>query len=358
MSTFDDPILKLESAEVRQRVDPSGFHQLLERLPQQSRDAWAMGLAADLGDTPPHPARVLLAGVGGSAIGADVAATLATDLSSTPVQVIRNYHLPPLTPDTLVILCSFSGNTEETLSAFDEVVAAGARGIAITTGGILKERAGAAKMPVLTYEWPGPPRTGLGYSVFNLLAILRRLEVIEISDEEIEGGFAALDRATTAYGLDSDANRAKMIAAWLHGGVPAIIGADMLEVAARRWAGEMSENAKQVAAAYGIPEFNHNQLEAAARAGAEVGPLRFVLLDAPVVTPRNRLRVTQTAEMMLAAGRQVQIANAGGATPIEAILGACSLGSWTSYYLGLLRDHDPAPLTVMDRLKRVLAQER
>ncbi|MCK9494240.1 MAG: SIS domain-containing protein [Dehalococcoidia bacterium] len=356
--TTDDPLLKLEDAQVRQRVDPSGFHRLLERLPEQAREAWRMGLAADLGATPKRPSRVLLVGLGGSAIGADVAATVATDLSTTPVQVIRNYHLPPLDQDTLVILCSFSGNTEETLAAFDAVAEAGARGIAITTGGVLKSRALAAGMPTFSYDWPGPPRTGLGYSVFILLGILRRLEVIAIDDAEIEGGFGALDRATAAYAVESDANRAKTIGAWLHGGVPAIIGADMLEVAARRWAGEISENAKQVSAAYGIPEFNHNQLEAAARAGAEVGPLRFVILDAPVVHPRNRLRVTQTAEMMLAAGRQVQIANAGGNTPIEAILGACALGSWTSYYLGLLRDEDPAPMTVMDRLKRVLAQER
>jgi len=354
----DDPLLKLEDPQVRQAVDPSGFHRLLERLPQQSRDAWQMGLTADLGQTPKRPPRVLIAGLGGSAIGADVAATIATGLSTTPVQVIRNYHLPPLTPDTLVILCSFSGNTEETLTAFDAVEAAGARGIVITTGGVLMQRAIAAKIPIISYEWPGPPRTGLGFSVFILLAILRRLEILDISDAEIEGGFAALDRATTTYGIASDANRAKTIAAWLHGGVPAIIGADMLEVAARRWAGEMSENAKQVASAYGIPEFNHNQLEAAARAGAEVGPLRFVILDAPVVHPRNRLRVTQTAEMMLAAGRNVQIANAGGDTTIEATLAACALGSWTSYYLALLRDHDPATLTVMDRLKRILAQER
>ena len=354
-----DPLVKLEDPALRESIDPSGFHLLLEALPQQARDAWAMGLAADLWDAPPpEPARVLLAGVGGSAIGADVAATLATDLTGTPVQVIRNYHLPPLTADTLVVLCSFSGNTEETLAAFEQVQASGARGVAITTGGSLREGASHAGMPVISYDWPGPPRTGLGFGVFIPLAILRRLGVIQLADEEVEGGFRALERATRAYGVESDANRAKTIAAWLHGGVPAIIGADMLEVAARRWAGEMSENAKQVAAAYGIPEFNHNQLEAAARAGADVGPLRFVILDAAPVHPRNRLRVTQTAEMMLAAGRSVQVANAGGETPIEAILAACTLGSWTSYYLGLLREVDPAPLTVMDRLKRILAQER
>jgi len=301
---------------------------------------------------------VILAGVGGSAIGADVAATLATDLCATPVQVVRNYHLPPLEAGALVILCSFSGNTEETLAAFDTVATSDATGIAITTGGQLAQQARAAGMPVISYSWDGPPRTGLGFGVFIPLAILHRLGILELSERDLAGGFAALDRAVEVYGLGTAANRAKSLAAWLHGGVPAVIGADMLEVAARRWAGEMSENAKQVAAAYGIPEFNHNQLEAAARAGAEVGPLRFIILDAPPVHPRNRLRVSQTAEMMLAAGRQVQVANAGGSTPIEAILAACSLGSWTSYYLGLLRGVDPAPLTVMDRLKRVLAQER
>jgi glucose/mannose-6-phosphate isomerase len=352
-----DPMARLEDEAHRHHVDPSSFHHLLEALPQQARDAWALGLGADLGDLR-TPRRVLLVGLGGSAIGADVAATLANDLCPTPIQVVRNYHLPPLTADTLVILCSFSGNTEETLTAFEEVVRSDAQGIAITTGGQLARQAAAAAIPVISYEWPGPPRTGLGFGVFIPLAILRRLGVLEISDEEIEGGFAVLERSVQLYGLAPAANRAKSLASWLHGGVPAIIGADMLEVAARRWAGEMSENAKQVAAAYGIPEFNHNQLEAAARAGAEVGPLRFVLLDAPPVHPRNRLRVTQTAEMLLAAGRYVQIANAGGETPIEALLASASLGSWTSYYLGLLREVDPAPLTVMDRLKRVLDQER
>lgn len=352
-----DPLSKLEDEALRARVDPSGFHLLLAALPQQARDAWRLGLGAPLPEMP-RPARVLLAGLGGSAIGADVVATLAGRLSPIPVRVVRNYHLPPLTPDTLVILSSFSGNTEETLSAFEQVTKEGACAIAITTGGQLGRQAREAGIPVISYDWNGPPRTGIGFGVFIPLAILRRLGVLDIAEGEVEAGFAALDRATESFGLHPASNRAKSLASWLHGGVPAIIGADMLEVAARRWAGEMSENAKQVAAAYGIPEFNHNQLEAAARAGAEVGPLRFVILDAPTVHPRNRLRVNQTAEMMLAAGRHVQIANAGGDTPIEAILASCALGSWTSYYLGLLREVDPATLTVMDRLKRVLAQER
>jgi len=341
----------------RDRVDPSGFHSLLAGLPGQARDAWRIGLATELHRTAPNPSRIILVGVGGSAIGADLAATLATNHSTTPVQVIRNYHLPPLTPDTLVILCSFSGNTEEIIAAFDTVEESPACGIAITTGGTLGERATGAGWPVLSYQWPGPPRTGIGYGVFSLLAIFRRLGVLHLSDEEVEGGIQALARVTDTSGLNNPNSRAKAHAAWLYGHVPAIIGADMLEVAARRWAGEISENAKQVTAAYGIPEFNHNQLEAAAHSDTPAIPLRFVLLDAPPVHPRNRLRVTQTAEMMLAAGRDVEVANAGGETPIEAILASCALGSWTSYYLALLREVNPASHTIMDRLKQILAEQ-
>lgn len=351
--TIDDLMSKLEDAEARERLDAAGFHAMLGRLPEQSRIAWKMGLEADLGEVR-RPDRVVLIGLGGSAIGADVAATLATELSATPVQVVRNYHLPPLTSDTLVILCSFSGNTEEALQAFEEVTTAGAQGIAITTGGKLKELATAAGMPLITYEWAGPPRTGLGYGVFLPLAILRRLEVLELSDADVEDGLAALDRATQAYGLEGDPNEAKRLAAWLYGGVPAIIGPDIMEVAARRWAGEMSENAKQVAAAHGLPEFNHNQVEAAARP-TEADPLRFVFLDAPVAHPRNRLRARKTAELIGAAGREAQVVDAGGDTPLAAILASCVLGSWTSYYLALLRDEEPAPVPIMEQLKRTLA---
>lgn len=353
-----EPLELLNDADHRARIDPSGFHNLLAGLPAQSRAAWEMALSADLCDVPSDPDRILLVGVGGSAIGADLAATLATDHSSTPVQVIRNYRLPPLTANTLVILCSFSGNTEEVLHAFDHVEQSPSYGIAITTGGALGNRANGAGWPVLSYEWPGPPRTGVGFGVFMLLAIFRRLGVLDLTDSAIEQGFHALDRVTDANGLHNEASRARTLATWLHGSVPAIIGADMLEVAARRWAGEISENAKQVAATYGIPEFNHNQLEAAAHADRPAVPLRFIILDAPAVHPRNRLRVTQTAEMMLTAGRDVQVANAGGETPIEAILAACALGSWTSYYLALLREENPASHTIMDRLKQILAQER
>lgn len=347
---------RLADEGLRARVDPTGFHHLLAALPQQSRDAWRLGLDAQ-NPSMRAPRRVLLVGLGGSAIGADVVATLASDLTPTPVQVVRNYRLPPLTADTLVILCSFSGNTEEVLEAFGTVTASGASGLAITTGGRLAELASAAGMPVVSYQWGGPPRTGLGYGIFVPLAILRRLGVLDISDAEVDAGIAAMQRGVESYGLDAPGNRAQQLATWLYGGVPAVVGPDILEVAARRWAGEISENAKQVAAAFAIPEFNHNQIEAAALQGGEEGLVRIVLLDAPPVHPRNRLRITATADAIRAAGRAVEVADAGGDTPLEAILASSALGSWTSYYLALLREVEPAGVPVMERLKVTLRGE-
>ncbi len=116
------------------------FADLLLRLPAQSREGWRLGMECDLPGAPSSaawPRRVLIAGLGGSAIGGDVTARLAETLSSTPVSVVRNYHLPPLDSETLVILSSFSGNTEETLAAFQTVAKSPATGIAITTGGRL-----------------------------------------------------------------------------------------------------------------------------------------------------------------------------------------------------------------------------
>src|SRR5690606_30926507 len=116
-----------------------------------------------------------------------------------------------------------------------------------------------------------------------------------------------------------------------------------------------SENAKHMGAAYCLPEFDHNQVEAAASAHGDVGTFRVVILDAPVTHPRVKLRVAETASTRAAAGRDVRVVTAGGATIVEAILAASSLGTWTSYYLSELRGVEATPVRVMEALKVRLA---
>ncbi len=345
LARLDDPALV-------ERVDPRGFHRLLSALPASAREAWRRGSEWPLPPSLHTPRKVLFAGVGGSAIGGDVVSTLAGVASEIPVQVVRQYEPPPVDEHTLVIASSFSGNTEETLAAYE--ASRGAMRLALTTGGELARRAERDGVPVFTYAWDGPPRTGLGFGVFATLAILSRLGVFHLPPHEVDSTIEALETYTAQWTPDVPANEAKRIGRALYDRATLVIAPGALEVTARRWAGEIAENAKQWALAAGLPEFDHNLLEAA---GVTTVPgLGVVLLDSPVAHARNRLRVRETARLLRDAGTPVEVVELPGRTMLETIMLGCALGSWSSYYLALLRGADPYPIPVMDGLKARLSE--
>ncbi len=342
----------LEDPALVDRVDPAGFHRLLRALPDSAAEAWRRGSELPLGTTLRTPRKVLFTGVGGSAIGGDVVASLAGVASEVPVQVVRQYEPPPVDEHTLVIASSFSGNTEETLAAYE--ASAGAMRFALTTGGELARRATRDGVPLFTYAWEGPPRTGLGYGVFTTLALLSRLGVFRLPPGEVEATIEAMAAHTTRWTPEQPENLAKQIGRALYDRAALVIAPGAFEVTARRWAGEIAENAKQWALAAGLPEFNHNLLEAAGVAG--LPGLGVVLLDSPVAHRRNRLRVQETARILRGAGTMVEVVELPGRTVLETIMLGCALGSWSSYYLALLRGVDPYPIPVMDTLKARLSE--
>ncbi len=343
---------RLEDPTLIGRVDPSGFHRLLRALPTSAAEAWRSGSEWPLAPSLRTPRKVLFAGVGGSAIGGDVVSALAGVASEIPVQVIRQYEPPPVDEHTLVIASSFSGNTEETLAAYE--ASAGAMRIALTTGGELARRAERDSVPVFTYSWDGPPRTGLGFGVFATLAILSRLGVFHLPATEVVATIESMQTYTTQWAPEAAANQAKQIACALFDRAALVIAPGALEVTARRWAGEIAENAKQWALGTGLPEFNHNLLEAAGV--ATVPGLGVVLLDSPVAHARNRLRVGETSQLLRGAGTPVEVIELPGRTVLETIMLGCALGSWSSYYLALLRGTDPYPIPVMDALKARMSE--
>lgn len=341
----------LEDALVIERVDPQGFHQLLRALPSSAAEAWRRGSEWPLAPSLRTPRKVLFAGVGGSAIGGDIVSTLAGVASAIPMQVVRQYEPPPVDEHTLVIASSFSGNTEETLAAYE--ASSGAMRLALTTGGELARRAERDGVPAFTYAWDGPTRTGLGLGVFATLAILSRLGVFHLPPHEVESTIEAMETYTAQWVPEQPDNLAKQIGRALYDRATLVIAPGVLEVTARRWAGEIAENAKQWALAAGLPEFNHNLLEAA---GTTASPLGVVLLDSPVVHARNRLRIRETASILRAMGTPVEVVELPGRTMLETIMLGCALGSWSSYYLAMLRGADPYSIPVMDSLKGRMAE--
>ena len=353
-------MIDLDDAGAYAAVDRANMRALIAGLPRQCRDAWAAAREWELPPSLHRPRRVVVAGMGGSAIGADVVATLTAHASAVPVTVCRGYELPRPDAETLAVACSFSGETEETLAAFRSTLAEDGMRLAITTGGTLARLAAERGVPLFTYEWDGPPRSALGYGLFPLLAILERLDVLTLAGGEPERAFAALERAAERWALavpERD-NEAKRLARRLHERVPLIVGAGYLEVAARRWAAQLNENSKQWAFAAALPEADHNLVLGFPAPSAARELLHAVFLDAAPVHPRTRLRVGLTAGLLDDAGVAYDRISVDGDSMLESLLLAISLGDWVSLYLAMLNDADPTEMAALEELKVALAERR
>lgn len=372
MSVLDDP-------ETYSRLDPTGIHKRFSQLPTRSQESWAAGQAWELPANFHTPRRVVVLGVGGSAIGAELIAALAASSSTVPIELHRGYEAPVMDEDTLAVACSFSGETEETLSAFQGTLEQPGMRLTIGTGGHLARIADDTGCPTFSYQWPGPPRTALADGVFPLLAILNRLDAVSISTEELDNTFASLAKAEQEWGPKSPEscsvseldrsdesepsqdsghyNLAKQIARRLVGRLPVIIGTDFLRVAAQRWASEINENSNQWAFHAALPEADHNLV---AGFGAPTGICSLVyvvFLNSVAAHERNRLRVPITGELLRNSGVSQEEVDAGGVTMLESAMLACYLGDWVSLYLALINEIDPAPVTNIDSLKSILAQK-
>lgn len=343
----------LDNPSTYEAAPIASMRDQLAALPAQAREAWHAALAFELPDEFAQPSDVVILGMGGSAIGGDVVATIAMHTPAVPIRIVRNYVAPSTNERSLVIACSFSGATEETLEAFSSALDAPGHKLAITTGGQLADLARDHGAPVFSYEWSGPPRTALGYGVFAPLALLTRLGAIELGDGEALRAIEGLERCAERYAPDvpMSANDAKRIALGLSGRLPIIVGCEFLDVAARRWATDINENAKQWAFPLALPELSHNQLEGMAAPAGALDQLRVVFLDAPSVHRRNAVRVGLTSEVLSSAGVHFDQALVGGETPLDAVMQACTLGSWVSLYLAVLNGVDPAPTPKLDALK-------
>ncbi len=360
MSVLDDPA-------TYSRLDATGMHELTAALPERARESWAAGQAWELPPEFHTPRRVVVLGVGGSVSGADVIAALAARTSTVPIQVHRGYAAPRMDEHTLAVACSFSGDTEETVAAFQGTLSQPGMRLAIGTGGRLAQLADEAGCPRFSYRWGGPPRTALADGLFPLLAILQRLGAIAVDDEELDGAFDALATAAREWGPEAPEgpspepssarpNAAKQLARGLVGRVPVIIGADFLEVAARRWAAGINENSNQWAFHAALPEADHNFVAGLRAPPAARELMRVLLLDSVAAHERNRLRVRLTAGLLDDAGIEHEELDVGGETMLESQLRACYLGDWVSLYLALLNEVDPASIAMIDALKATLSQ--
>ena len=335
--------------------DPTGQFAEVLNLPEHLRDAlWRVESAAIAPQE--APGGLVVAGMGGSGIGASLAVAALGDRALRPMFVTRGYGLPPwTTPDTAVLCASYSGETEETLAAFEAAGALGARRIVCSTGGTLAADARAEGVPVIPMPGGFQPRAAVGYGLVVALEVAALSGVADSLHTEIDVAAAHAEALVARWGPESpEDSTAKALARALQGTVPVIAGAGLTAPIAYRWKTQFNENAKSPAFASELPELDHNEIVGWKRSPG-LGRLSAVFLDDSDLHPRVRRRIELTRMLIGDAAAASELVQTEGETRTERLVSLVLLGDLVTLYLAVLDGLDPAEIDVLTELKAQLA---
>ena len=326
--------------------------QIEEALARIGREPWR----------PPatDPALLAVGAMGGSATAADLAATLYRDRLQHPLVVVREYRWPAwVRGDSLALLCSYSGNTAETLSLFREAGRRGIPRLALTTGGRLAEECANQKIGYATLPGGSPPRAAVFRSWVPITRLLETLGWVDDPAPAWAEAAVALRAGRSALGPrapDRDPS-AKRLARALHGrSVLVYAGSETLGAVAARWRTQLNENAKLPAHSAVVPELNHNEIVGWEKPGEPHRRTSVVVLRDAEDAPEIALRLTLTAEYAGRQGALVHEVSSGEGGRLARMASLVQWGDYLSFYLALLNGVDPTPIASIDEFKRRLAE--
>jgi glucose/mannose-6-phosphate isomerase len=302
------------------------------------------------------PGGMIVAGMGGSAIGGRLAVAAIGPRVRRPLAVADGYALPGWAgPDTLVLCSSYSGATEETLACYDDATARGARRVVATTGGALAERARRDGAPVVPLPGGFQPRAAVGYLTVVALEAAALCGAGPSLRGEVEAASALATDLAAEWGPDGPADGdAKAVARRLAGTVPVIAGAGPTAAVAYRWKCQLNENSKLLAFASELPELDHNEVVGWS-GSPDAERFAAVFLEDPEAHERVRARVEVTAGLIEPSAAAVERVRPRGNSPFERVVSLVLLGDLVSLYLAVLRGVDPGEIAAIDTLKRELA---
>ena len=337
-------------------VDSTGQAAEILNLPAHLRDALSRVDSASIAPAD-APGGVVVAGMGGSAVGGRLAAAALGSRLERPFVVADGYALPSWVGAEHLVLCSsYSGGTEETLSAYDDALERGAARLVATTGGALAERARRDGAPVIPVPGGFQPRAAVGYGLVAALEAAALAGAAPSVRDEVEAAAALAGTLAAEWGPDAaEDSEAKRLARTLHGTVPVIAGAELTAPVAYRWKCQINENAGLPAFASVLPELDHNEVVGWPGA-AGLGQFSAVFLEDPGAHPRNALRSELTAGEARAGATVAERIRARGDSPLERLVSLVLLGDLVSLYLAVLAGKDPVDIAPIDRLKASLAQ--
>ena len=342
------PAAHIRGAE---EYDRSGMLGIIKSFQEQCRDAKRIGYEFRL----PQGfgtkfSNIVCAGLGGSAIGADLVGSYLSGELEIPLSVSRDYKLPGFACDrTLAVISSYSGDTEETLSSYHDAKARGCSIVAITSGGKLSKLAAEDGLPVINIPGALPPRTALGYSFFTTLILLSKAGLVKDKAPSIDEAINGLKKPRK--------EEAAKIASRLYGKLPVIYGSEgHLRAVVTRWRGQIAENSKTLASSHLFPEMSHNEI---------VGwqEPRGVLKDTAVIMLRDRddhSRVSKRMDVVkrMLAKKKIDVieARSSGKGLLDRMFSLLYMADYVSFYLAVMNKVDPTPVDSIVQLKRKLSR--
>jgi glucose/mannose-6-phosphate isomerase len=324
---------------------------LVEGFPAQLEEALRIGKSAVLSEPAHTIQNVLISGLGGSGIGGTIISEFAFGTSPVPVSVTKGYFIPAFVDQhTLVVISSYSGNTEETLACMEQAIAKKAHVVCITSGGKVAELAKQHKLDHIIIPGGMPPRSCLGFSLVQQVIIFTKHKLLPASAvAEIESSVALLKKEQAFIRSQAD-----LLAKNLHGRNAVIYCTTNYEGIAIRFRQQLNENAKVLCWHHVIPEMNHNELVGWAGGSEEIS---VVLFSDPDEYERNNYRIAINKDIITRFTPHFTEIAAKGKSLIEKSIYLIHLGDWASVYLANLRGVDAVEVNVINFLKGELSKK-
>jgi glucose/mannose-6-phosphate isomerase len=349
----------LDIVENIKSIDKSNMMNILVNFAEQYRDT--VTLKFEIPESYKQVKNIVIAGMGGSAIGGDLIRSLFSENCPIPIIINRDYDIPGFVDEsTLFIAASYSGNTEETLSAFDKALKKKAKAIAISCGGSLQEKAEKAGIPHFEVKRKDlQPRCAFGYIFTPMVFFLSKLGFIPDQSRNLEEASEIISKSALELSpeVSAKANLAKQLALALYDRLPIIYAPQSyFDVVAMRWKGQINENSKAMAFYNVIPEMNHNEIVGWGIPLDIAGKRTIIILTNEDESERMSKRIEVTSYLIANTDGQVKKVESMGESPLAKALYLIYLGDFTSYYLAILNGVDPTPVDRIGLLKSILGK--
>jgi glucose/mannose-6-phosphate isomerase len=349
----------LDKPDRVKEVDKSDMLGDLVKTPDYCRDAIKRAKQVDVPEKV-NPKNIVVVGMGGSAIGGEILHDWLRDTLSIPIQVCRDYTLPAyVNKDTLVFVNSYSGNTEETLTAFLTAIRRKCTVTAVTSGGQLESFCKKLQVPHPIIPEGLQPRAAIPYMFFPFPVLMERMGVISDIDDELEEAIQVLERVDKANAPDVPANknRAKQLATELVDTIPVIYGFRQYSSIAQRLKAQFNENSKVPSKYEVFPELNHNETVGYEAPETLTKKMSIILIRDPQEPPEIRNRIETTTNMVFSRAEKVLEIWAEGKGKLAKMFSVMCMGDFASVYLAILQNKDPTPVKIIEMVKSELAKK-